>query len=102
MRCPVCRAADNQTDQCRRCKADLSLLVRLERERSTQLAQAQRHAGRGDSAACLRAALRAHDLLADKNSFRLLALGKLLAKDFTGAWTAYRGTASQNGTRTSS
>ena len=33
MRCPVCKADNLETPQCRRCKADLSLLVAVERRR---------------------------------------------------------------------
>ena len=37
MRCPVCKAENEMTPQCRRCKADLSLLLALERGRAEQL-----------------------------------------------------------------
>ncbi len=89
MRCPVCRAADNRTAQCRRCKADLSLLVGLERDRAAHLAAAQLHAGRGDGAACVARAQAAHGLRADADSWRWLATGMLLNRDFAGAWQAY-------------
>jgi hypothetical protein len=89
MRCPVCRAADNHTAQCRRCKADLSLLVRLERTRANHLAIAEFHAGRNNAQACLASARRAHALYADRESQRLLAVGFLLSKDFAGARRAF-------------
>ena len=91
MRCPVCRADGNLTEQCRRCKADLSLLVQLERERSACVAAAQWHAGRDEADQCLANAHRAHALHKGKDSLRLLALGSLLKRDFTTAWKVHQG-----------
>jgi hypothetical protein len=90
MRCPVCRADDNQTEQCRRCKADLTLLVRLERQRAARLVSAERHAGRGEAEACLTDAQSAHALRVDGESLRLIALAALLKRDFAAAWKAYQ------------
>ena len=89
MRCPVCRAADNRTAQCRRCKADLSLLVSLERDRAAHLTAAQLHAGRGEGSACLARAEIAHGLRADADSWSWLATGMLLQRDFAGALRAH-------------
>jgi hypothetical protein len=89
MRCPVCRADDNHTEQCRRCKADLTLLVRLERQRAACLASAERHAGRGEAQACLADAQSAHALRGDSESLRLIALAALLKRDFAAAWQTY-------------
>jgi hypothetical protein len=41
MRCPVCRATTDAADQCRRCRADLTLARRVEDERSHLLATAR-------------------------------------------------------------
>lgn len=90
MRCPVCRAADNRTEQCRRCKADLGLLARLERDRATYLEAGEWHAARGDAEACRAAAKNAHTLRRDGHSLRLLALAGLLKLDFAEAWQAYQ------------
>jgi hypothetical protein len=90
MRCPVCRAENNVTEQCRRCKADLTLLAGLEHDRAAYLAAAELHAGRGEGQECLADAQRGHALRAGGDSLRLLALGYLLKKDFAGAWRAYR------------
>jgi hypothetical protein len=90
MRCPVCRAENNATDRCRRCKADLGLLIKIERDRSSLLAAAELHAGRGDAFACMAAARHAHRLRADSDSWRLIALGALLKGDFAIAWLAYQ------------
>ena len=90
MRCPVCRASDNRTDQCRRCKADLFLLTCLERDRAAHLASAEQHAGRGQADACLAQGTLAHALRADRASFRMLALAQLLKRDFAQAWASYR------------
>jgi hypothetical protein len=92
MRCPVCRASDNQTEQCRRCKADLSLLFQVERDRSAHVAAAEWHAAHGAGDACVRQAKLADELRADGDSARLLAMGMLLRRDFAGALRAYRRT----------
>jgi hypothetical protein len=89
MRCPVCRADGNSTEQCRRCKADLSLLVKLESERSACLAAAQWHAGRDEAEQCLANARKAHALHKGKDSLRLLAVGSLMNRDFATAWKAH-------------
>jgi hypothetical protein len=85
MRCPVCRAADNQGRQCRRCKADLSLLVQLEDARARHLATAGALASRGDPAAAEHAE-HAYRLRADTDAARLAAAGNLLRRDFLAAW----------------
>lgn len=36
MRCPVCRAENDRGPNCRRCRADLSLLFALEKQRRFQ------------------------------------------------------------------
>jgi hypothetical protein len=88
LRCPVCRAGDNSGPQCRRCKADLTLLVRLEEERDRQLQAARRGLSRGAAAGLLHAR-RAHALRSDADSLRLLALGHLQRRDFAAAWHFY-------------
>ena len=90
MRCPVCRAADNHARQCRRCKADLSTLLRLQDARRRWLARAMTAAARGDAAACAKLAAQAHRLAEDDASLRALAVGALLQRDFAGAWAFYR------------
>jgi hypothetical protein len=90
MRCPVCRASDNQGAQCRRCKADLSLLLRLQASRSRLLARAACAAARGDAVACATFAGQAHQLDGDDRSLRAMALGAMLQRDFTRAWATYR------------
>lgn len=90
LRCPVCRAGDNSGPQCRRCKADLSLLVRLEEDRDKALQAAATCLGRGEADACLHQARRADQLRSDEQSQRLLALAHLLRRDFAAAWAAYR------------
>ena len=89
MRCPVCKATDNRGTQCRRCKADLTLLRRLESARARLLAAALRDAGRGEAQACIRCAQEAHRLVGDDLSLRTLAIGALLRGDFAAAWRGY-------------
>jgi hypothetical protein len=91
IRCPVCRADNAAGPACRRCRADLSLLFRLEGQRAAALDHARRHALAGDAGRVLREATRAHELRKGEDSRRLLALGHLLARDFAGAWRWYNG-----------
>ena len=91
MRCPVCKA-ENDDVTCRRCKADLSLLVALEQTRRHALAEAARAAASGDGARTLAHAEAAHRLRADGESWRWLAIGRLLVHDFAIAMSCWRET----------
>ncbi len=82
MRCPVCKAENGEDATCRRCKADLSLLVTLEQARRAALADAARAAATGDGVHTLHYAEAAHRLRADRDSWRWLAVGGLLIRDF--------------------
>jgi hypothetical protein len=84
MRCPVCKA-ENTEPTCRRCKADLALLFALEQQRQSALAEAALAAARGDGAATVMHAEAAHRLRADAESWRWLAVGYFLARDFARA-----------------
>lgn len=89
MRCPVCRA-ENDDVTCRRCKADLTLLTTLEQARRHALAEAAHAAAAGDGVGTLEHAEKAHRLRADRESFRLLAVGCLLQRDFAKAMALHR------------
>jgi hypothetical protein len=90
MRCPVCRAENAEDATCRRCKADLSLLVTLEQSRRQSLAEAATAAASGDGAQTLVHAETAHRLRADGESWRWLAVGSLLVRDFALALACWR------------
>ena len=90
MRCPACKAENSQAAQCRRCKADLSLLLTVEQHHERALAAARRFLAAGETAAALAAAAEAERLRRDDESRRLLALARLLNGDFAGAWACYR------------
>jgi len=86
MRCPVCRAPIELSPQCRRCRADLALLCRVEDERRSRMALACRHLAFDEPEPALAAAGAADGLRADAESKRLLALTHLLRRDFSQAW----------------
>ena len=91
VRCPTCRAVQEWSDACRRCKSDLRLLRAFadayERNRRDCLEQLRS----GRPLAALRAARRCHELRPDAESRRLLALASLSCGDFgTAAALAYR------------
>ena len=81
LRCPVCRADNGQGPACRRCKADLSLLLALEDHRQALLAEARQHAAVGRWRTFLSAVEQAHALHADDQTRRLRAAGLLLVGD---------------------
>jgi hypothetical protein len=90
MRCPACKAENVQGPNCRRCKADLSLLFQLEEQRAQALAKARGllAAGRIRHADAL--AEEADWLRSDEESRRLRAVLRLVRRDFAGAWEGYR------------
>jgi hypothetical protein len=91
MRCPVCKAENNQGPQCRRCKADLMLLFTLEGQRGRALAEARRSLTQGlwrRAAAC---AAEAGRLRGGDDARRLEAIARMLGRDFAGAWRVYSG-----------
>ena len=92
MRCPVCRVENAEDATCRRCKADLSLLVTLEQSRRHTLAKAAHAAASGDGLRTLQYAETAHRLRRDAESWRWLAVGGLLVRDFKLAAACWRQT----------
>jgi hypothetical protein len=89
MRCPVCRAENTTGPQCRRCRADLSLLFALEEQRSALLAATQAAVARADGGEAVRLAEAARQLRDGEDVRRLLALGQLLQRDFAAAWQVH-------------
>ncbi len=89
MRCPICRALVEQAPQCRRCRADLSLLVEVQKQRRHALTAAYRclHQGRYQHALALTEGAEACH--GDEETRRLRALIYLLRRDFASAWKVY-------------
>jgi methylphosphotriester-DNA--protein-cysteine methyltransferase len=102
MRCPVCKADNNEAPQCRRCKADLSLLLALARRRTRLMAEAVALLARGDAARALEAALAAGALRSDDESHGLAALTRVMGHDFQAAWDWYRCRLARRGSGSSS
>jgi hypothetical protein len=90
MRCPVCKAENLQGPNCRRCKADLSLLFMLQEHRRQTLDEARRHFGTANWSVAVQLAFEADRLQSDDESRTLLALGHLLGGSFAAAWEWYR------------
>lgn len=86
MNCPVCKAQNDQGPSCRRCKADLSLLFDLERQRAVELARAQRALAQGRWEDAIAAAGCVEELRAGGDARRVRALAHLLRRDFVSAW----------------
>jgi hypothetical protein len=87
--CPVCKAENAQGPACRRCKADLSLLFRLEAHRASLVAAAAESLRTGRLAEALVSARHAHELRHGEDSGRLLALTGWLRRDYAAAWRAF-------------
>ena len=90
MRCPVCKADNGQGPQCRRCKADLAPLFDLEAARRARLGAAREHLAHGLWPEAVACAEEADWMRRDAESHRLLAVARLLNRDFAGAWECYR------------
>jgi hypothetical protein len=90
MRCPVCKAENSQGPQCRRCKADLSLLFALEERRGRELDAARRALAEGRCSNAEAHAAEANWLRRDEESLRLLAVARLFGRDYAGAWRCYQ------------
>jgi hypothetical protein len=89
MRCPVCRA-ENVESICRRCRADLSLLVSVERERQRLLAAASLAIASGDGQEALLHARAAQSMRHGEDADRLLALSHLVCRHYSAAWATYK------------
>jgi hypothetical protein len=94
LRCPVCKAENSERPACRRCKADLSLLWKLEDARERRLAEARALAAAGHWPKFLSAVIELDRMRSDEETRRLRAVGCLLTGDFTGAVHAAQGASS--------
>ena len=90
MRCPVCRADNNEDVACRRCRADLSLLLALEELRRRCLDAAQTCLGQRQVAPALEHIRRADEVRHGLDTDRLAAVAHLLGGNFSEAWRLYR------------
>lgn len=89
-RCPTCRAAQELTDTCRRCKCDLRLVretLRLYEEQRARCLSALRS---GKAVEALRCARDCERLLPDFDSWRLVAVCAFSARDWPLALAAAR------------
>jgi hypothetical protein len=88
--CPCCKAANDTGPNCRRCKADLSLLFALEERRAVLLASARGLAAEAKYAESLDVLDQAAQLRGGTDVHRLRAAVSLLARDFPAALQAYK------------
>jgi hypothetical protein len=87
--CPVCKA-ENVGTTCRRCKADLAMLLNLEDRRSALLSAARTAYTQSRLLDAWRFVRAANEHRQDEESLRWLAMLQLLHGDFGEAWRAYR------------
>lgn len=86
MRCPTCNAEQAWSNECRRCKCDLTLLrgARLVCRRAR--AQCLQHLCDGQFASALRSARQYHKFEASADAAKLVAVCHLLAGDYAAAY----------------
>jgi hypothetical protein len=89
LRCPVCKAENPTAGNCRRCKADLSLLFALEEDRDSLLERTRLALSLGRYSEAQALASRADMLRQDQDSSQLVALTALLCGDHAQAWRYY-------------
>jgi hypothetical protein len=100
--CPCCKAANEAGPNCRRCKADLSLLFELEQARTGLLESARVRAGDGRYSESLSLLDRAAQLRAGADVHRLRAVLAIAARDFPTALRAYQEATARDQSWTSS
>jgi hypothetical protein len=83
--CPTCRAVQEWSDTCRRCKSDLRLLREVEEAYQSNRRACLRELQAGDARAALGSAHRCYSLRTDEESRKLLALSSLLSGDWATA-----------------
>lgn len=87
--CPCCRAMNDTSGTCRRCKADLSLLVALEKHRANLLDQAIIAIREGKFFEVSRLLKEAETLRPGPDLIRWRAVGALLERDYKKALQHY-------------
>jgi len=88
--CPVCKASNDTGPNCRRCKADLGLLVALEATRDARLSEAIDCLKDDRARQALADATAADQIRRGPDTARVLALASILNGRFEEAWEAYQ------------
>ncbi len=88
LRCPVCRAENDRGPTCRRCRADLGLLFRLEDQRRGLVERARNELSQGRATEALALLDAAQALRRGDDVRRLRAVAHLLRRDFGRAFAA--------------
>ncbi len=91
MTCPVCRATnDASVTTCRRCKADLSLVVAVEARRVGLLSAATSAIAAGEFEGALRYLASAEAVRGGADVERVRATAHLANRDYAAAWRTYQ------------
>ena len=88
--CPVCRANNDAGPNCRRCRADLSLLFAVEAQRVARLASARLALAQGQPVLASHQIRQADELRHGPDAAKLSAITALLRRDFGEAWRQFR------------
>ena len=92
LRCPVCRVDNTTGPNCRRCKADLSLLIDLETSRARHIALAQYALASERFDDALEQLSAAEEFRTSADVQRMKACAYLLAGDFSAALRSHSAT----------
>jgi hypothetical protein len=90
VRCPTCRASQDWSETCRRCRSDLRLLREFAEGYHRARRDCLHHLQAGRHRAARAAALRCHALAPSAESLRLLAIASLWLHDWETAASAGR------------
>lgn len=88
--CPLCRAGNDAGPNCRRCKADLSLLFTVEAQREAKLGAARSALAQGEPIRAFHEARQADELRHGADVARFHAELALRRREFSEAWRQYR------------
>ncbi len=92
IRCPVCKADNTAGPACRRCKADLGMLIAIEERRAHLLYNGKQAFERGEIVEADRAVRAAGNMRHGDDAQRCLAMLSLLSGRFGEAWQTYQST----------
>lgn len=87
--CPICGARNVTEQKCRRCRADLSLLRRVERYRAALLGRALRALAEGQIQQARDWLAQAERVHPGQDITRFAAVAALMMRDFSSAWRHY-------------
>lgn len=94
--CPCCKATGNDSSTCRRCKADLTPIARMDEQRAQLFDSIRIYLGQGQLTQAEALLNKAERLDTDQASRQLRAMLYLLQRDHHQAWSMVEGRGMNN------